>query len=84
MTMYERANALNTNFKTAFEDIDENTKRDIINFIIEFGRVAKFRCRSNTAYKNFLDATFKDLVTIRLFPANTDDNERKFDILRAV
>jgi len=62
MTMYEQANKLNDEFKVLFDK--DMSKEDIINLIIHFGQIAKFRCRSNIAYKNFLDSVFRDIAKI--------------------
>ena len=61
--MYERGQKINIKLKTLLEGLNDNTKKGLLNEMISFGQVAKFRCRSNTAYKNFIDTTFKDIAT---------------------
>jgi hypothetical protein len=34
----------------------------VLNILIRFGAVAKFRCRSNTAYDNFVNACFHNIA----------------------
>ena len=36
----------------------------LLNLMIELGRVAKFRCRSNVAYRNFISECFRDIAVI--------------------
>ncbi len=90
--MYEQAEKLNQRLKSMFnnieiKDLQEMTKEAIIDIIIRFGQVAKFRCRSNTAYKNFLDSCFRDIAEIMEFTEtinNGDGTTREFSKLKAV
>ena len=61
--MYSQGERINNNLITLLKGIDNNKKKDLLNEIIRFGQIAKFRCRSNTAYKNFIDTTFKNIAT---------------------
>jgi len=68
MGMYEKAKELNEEFLTIFsgqclDDASDEFKEKIIKTIEKFGRVAKFRCRSNTAYKNFITAVFENICS---------------------
>lgn len=42
--------------------MDEEKERQLLNTIIKFGQIAKFRCRNNTAYDNFVNQCFKDIA----------------------
>ncbi len=69
MAMYEQAEKINQRLKSMFKGIEIRAKEDIseeaiADLFIRFGQIAKFRCRSNVAYKNFLDGCFKDLFEI--------------------
>ena len=48
--------------------------------IIRFGSVAKFRCRSNIAYDNFVTACFKDVATVQRIALKPND---EFKVLKA-
>lgn len=71
MTMYESAERINKDLINLFNS-DEVTnftvwqQEQILNIIIRFGAVAKFRCRSNAAYKNFLEACFRDIAEVQM------------------
>lgn len=74
MSYYEQAEEINKLFKK----FDQNTDKDIINAILRFGQVAKFRCRSNTAYDNFSKLCFQDIAELeRVKPEGLE-----FEILR--
>lgn len=62
MSMYEQAVKINVSLLNTMKDVDDDTKKDLLNILIRFGQVAKFRCRSNIAYKNFVDACFTNLA----------------------
>ena len=65
--MYEQADKLNCRFESMFNEmnIKKADREAIIDLVIRFGQVAKFRCRSNTAYRNFLESTFRNLANIK-------------------
>jgi len=85
MSMYEQASKLNKRFESMFNNIDikKADKEAIIDIIIRFGQVAKFRCRSNQAYKNFLDSVFQNIANIQEFTETKDDGT-EFKKLKAV
>jgi len=62
MSYNEQAVKINDVFKslptTNFES------KDLINAILWFGQVAKFRCRSNVAYDNFSKMCFEGIVEL--------------------
>ena len=64
--MYESADRINTDLKQLFgstplESFNVKQREEILNIMIRFGAVAKFRCRSNVAYENFINACLKDI-----------------------
>ena len=60
------------------EQICKNDIKSLINQIIHFGQVAKYRCRNNIAYDNFSKEVFKDIVELeRIKPEFLE-----FDVLR--
>lgn len=61
MTMYESASKINEELKKELATTDTATVERLVNLMVRFGAVAKFRCRSNTAYNNFIEATIKDI-----------------------
>jgi len=69
MSYHEQAQGINKDLVQLFNSlhIREFTKRqreDILNIMIRIGQVAKFRCRSNAAYDNFITECFRDLATV--------------------
>lgn len=85
MSMYEQAEKLNTNFKQLFNSIPiehftTEQRELILDLIVRFGAIAKFRCRSNTAYDNFVNTTFKEIATFERIKFN---DESDFTILKS-
>ena len=77
MTMYESASKLNSDLVNLFGSAEVSSftkeqRNQILNIMIRFGAVAKYRCRSNAAYHNFIEACFKDIATIELVDAGDD------------
>lgn len=64
MSYTEQAEKINLQFQD-LKVLDEITKEKLINAILWFGQVAKFRCRSNSAYDNFTREVFKDIAEIK-------------------
>lgn len=52
--MYSEATKLNTMLKA------HGFNESQLNVLVRFGQVAKFRCRSNTAYSNFINACLSE------------------------
>lgn len=84
MSMYEQAEKLRLRFESMFNEanIKQADREAIIDIVIRFGQVVKFRCRNNTAYKNFLNSTFKGLAEIREYTEERD-NSNGFTKLKA-
>ena len=85
MGMYESAEKINTDIKDLFKSINiteftSKQREEILNIIIRFGSVAKYRCRSNTAYDNFVTACYKDVAVLDRVKINPED---EYEILRA-
>lgn len=85
MSYHEQAEGINKDLKQLFESIPINQfstrqRADILNIMIRIGQVAKFRCRSNTAYDNFINCCFKGIATTSRVKINETDD---FEILKA-
>jgi len=70
MSYSEQAEGINIDLINLFgnENVDNFTNRQkeqILDIIIRFGRVAKFRCRSNTAFLNFSNECFKNIADVK-------------------
>ena len=83
--MYESAERINKDIINLFNSIPINEfsnrqKEDILNIIIRFGSVAKFRCRSNVAYDNFVNACFKEIANTKRIKVNEND---EYEVLHA-
>lgn len=61
MSYSEHAQKLNNRFR----ELGSCASPRMVNAILEFGRVAKYRCRHNTAYANFAREVFNGIVDIR-------------------
>lgn len=82
MSMYESASRLNTDLQQLFnsvpvEQFTNDQRKTIINIMLRFGAVAKFRCRSNIAYENFVNACFNKVATFERVP------QGEYEILQA-
>jgi len=85
MGMYESAKRLNEDLKGLFnsipiEQFTNQQREEIVNIMLRFGAVAKFRCRSNTAYDNFSNACFENICVLKRVKK---DEDNKFETLRA-
>ena len=85
MSMYESAQKINNDLNQLFNScyIKEFTKEQrerILNIMIRFGAVAKFRCRSNTAYDNFVNACFNNIANCKRVPLKEGES---FTVLQA-
>ena len=78
MSYYEQANRINQEIKDFFgsplQQLNDRQKEFILNLIIGVGQVAKFRCRSNSAYNNFISQCFKDIATCKRVVRNEGDD----------
>lgn len=77
MSYQEQANKINEDLKNFFSsDVQTLTKEQkefILNMIIQVGQVAKFRCRSNVAYDNFISSCFSGIADCKRVGKNPDD-----------
>lgn len=69
--MYTQASKINGRLKNVVDklgfgklDGDDDLLTELCNTIIRFGQIAKFRCRSNAAYKNFVDSCLKGVAEV--------------------
>ena len=62
MSYTEQAEQINVKLKFALGNVPEQQKKDIINALLWFGQVAKFRCRSNSAFDNFSKEVLRDIA----------------------
>ena len=79
MSMYESAERINKDLNNLFgseqmSDFTNWQREQILNILIRFGAVAKFRCRSNVAYKNFVSSCFKDIAEVKEEQLKADDD----------
>ena len=72
--MYIEANKLKEKFKGFTEEQ--------LNTVIRFGQIAKFRCRSNVAYRNFVSECFSEVAEVEEEKI-TSDNGESYTKLRA-
>ena len=77
MTYQQQAERINEHLKFFFKGISGSTalKDELINAILKFGQVAKFRCRSNVAYDNFSKLCFKDIAELERRKPSEDSYE---------
>ena len=61
------------------DKLSDEEKRDLIDAMLWFGQVAKYRCRQNKAYENFSKMVFTGIATVKYVPV-TDE----YDILKVV
>lgn len=73
MSMYEQAEKIKNEIDKFYTDLTYNISeedkvkelmKDILNTMIRFGQTAKFRCRSNVAYDNFVNACFNNVADV--------------------
>lgn len=85
--MYEQAKLINRDLLNLFgsfpmAEFSLWQKEQILNILIRFGRVAKFRCRSNIAYENFCNSCFSEIATI-VKQSKTLNNGEEYETFRA-
>ena len=81
MSYLEQAEKINAMLKDGFAT---NDKEKVINAFIWAGQVAKFRCRNNSAYENFMRYVLKDIAEAKYVPFKNDGSERDFEVLRVI
>ena len=64
MSYYEQAKKINKSFKEGLKLVGNSSKQQIIDAILWFGQVAKYRCRSNSAYDNFSKLVFEGIAEL--------------------
>ena len=87
MTMYEKAKEINADLVNLFNSLPMAEfslwqKEQILNILIRFGRVAKFRCRSNSAYKNFVSACLEEVAELQVIKG-IDKKGNEYESFRA-
>ena len=80
MSYQEQAQKINNIFRSLPFTNYQGDCVDLINTILWFGQVAKYRCRSNTAYDNFARLCFEGIVELERKPLEGQE----FDILQVV
>lgn len=85
MGMYESAERINNDLRQIFEssyykEFTIEQREYILNVMLRFGAVAKFRCRSNTAYDNFVNACLKDIAKAKRVK---EKENSEYEVLRA-
>jgi len=83
--MYESAGRINSDLRQIFEssyykEFTIEQREYILNVMLRFGAVAKFRCRSNIAYDNFVNACLKDIATAKRIK---EKENSEYEVLRA-
>ena len=80
MSYHEQASSINQRLQKSFEGMTEDEVKEIVNTMLYFGQVIKFRCRSNTAYDGFANGCFRNIAKIsREKPDHLD-----FEILQVI
>ena len=85
MSYYEQAEGINKDLVNLFNSLPINEftreqREQILNIIIRFGQVAKFRCRSNSAYDNFVRLCYNNIASANRRPIKEGE---EFEILIA-
>jgi len=77
MSYYEQAERINKEVKEFFnsdvQTLTDRQKEIILNLVISVGQVAKFRCRSNSAFDNFIKECFKEVAECKRVVRNEGD-----------
>src|SRR3990167_7130754 len=85
MSYYEQAKGINTDLTQLFNsryirEFTQQQREQILNIMIRIGQVAKFRCRSNAAYDNFIRSCFDSIANCERKPIKEGED---FAILTA-
>ena len=76
--MYSEANKLKEMIKAfGFNEAQ-------LNVLVRFGQVAKFRCRTNTAYKNFIDSCLDGSEFSLVYDTITKADGSTFDVPKII
>jgi len=73
MSYQEQAAKINIELKNVFNSIpfrefNQEQREHILNLMIRIGQIAKFRCRNNTAYDNFIGCCFNEICKLQRVP----------------
>ena len=85
MSMYESAERINNDLKQLFnssyyKEFTIEQREWILNVMLRFGAISKFRCRSNVAYDNFVNACLRDIAQAKRVKENESS---EYEVLRA-
>lgn len=85
MSYYEQAKGINRDLKdllnrVSLDHFTKNQREMLLNIFCRFGQVAKFRCRSNIAYDNFVNSCFEGLAIAKRVKSNENSD---WETLRA-
>lgn len=85
MSMYESAERINNDLKQIFEssyykEFTIEQREWILNIMLRFGAVTKFRCRSNVAYDNFVNACLREIAIAKRVK---EKENSEYEVLRA-
>ena len=64
MSYYEQAAKINERMRGILINMTPDERKHLINTILWFGQVVKFRCRSNAALDGFTSACFRKIARI--------------------
>jgi hypothetical protein len=78
MSYNEQAKNINEKLKQCFNE-QNVLKKELIDAILYFGQVAKYRCRSNAAYDNFARECFDGIATLEREKLN---EQLEFEVLK--
>lgn len=67
MSYQTQGKKINAILLEATKDMDERSRNQLVNGILWFGQVTKYRCRSNATYDIFARIAFKEMAKIRRF-----------------
>lgn len=89
MSMYEQAEKINKKLDRFYKELSNSNidsgavkelMKDVLNTMIRFGQTAKFRCRSNVAYDNFVKSCFNNIAEVERHKLEGHD----FEILEVI
>ena len=85
MSYYEQAKKINQDIEQLFNSLyirefTQQQRENILNLMIRIGQVAKYRCRNNSAYDNFIRCCFENIATVQRVPIKEGED---FEVLKA-